>query len=64
MKPIADILNKEGFLKNLFESIPCGVLVFDLNRRVQALNNVMERTFGISATEAIGKRGGEVLRRL
>jgi len=62
MKPIADLLNQDGFLKNLFESIPCGVLIVDRDRRVQAVNNVMERTFGMSAAEAIDKRGGEVLR--
>ncbi len=62
MKPIADLLNQDGFLKNLFESIPCGVLIVDRDRRVQAVNNVMERTFGMSAAYAIGKRGGEALR--
>ena len=62
MKPIADLLNQDGFLKNLFESIPCGVLIVDRDRRVQVVNNVMERTFGMSAAEAIDKRGGEVLR--
>ncbi len=62
MKPVVDILNQEGFLKNLFKAIPCGVLIVDRNRRVQAVNNVMEQTFGISMVEAINKTGGEVLR--
>ena len=61
MKPIAQVLSQEGFLKNLFESIPCGVIIVDGERRVQAANNVLERTFGIVEAEAINKRGGEAL---
>ena len=61
MKPISEVLNQEGFLKNLFESIPCGVLIVDGERRVQTVNNVLEQTFGIVAAEAINKRGGEAL---
>ena len=61
MKPISEVLSQEGFLKNLFESIPCGVLIVDGERRVQAVNNVLERTFGIAEAEAISKRGGEAL---
>ncbi|MGD8770971.1 MAG: PAS domain-containing protein, partial [Desulfobacterales bacterium] len=48
MKPIVEFLNQEGFLKSLFESIPCGVLIIDGDRRVLAVNNVLEQTFGIS----------------
>ena len=61
MKPIAEVLTQEGFLKNLFESIPCGILIVDGERRVQAVNNVLERALGIIAADAINKRGGEVL---
>lgn len=45
----------------MFESIPCGVLIVDGERRVQAVNNVMEKTFGISEAEVLNKRGGEAL---
>ncbi len=62
MKPIGKLLNQEGFLKTLFDSIPCGVLIVDRDRRIQAVNNVMERTFGISSGEVIDKSGGEALR--
>jgi transcriptional regulator with PAS, ATPase and Fis domain len=62
MKPINELLNQEGFLKNLFESIPCGVLIVDSDRRIQAVNNVLVRTLGISEAEAIDKRGGEALK--
>ena len=61
MKPIGKLLNQERFLKTLFDSIPCGVLIVDRDRRIQAVNNVMERTFGISSVEVIDKRGGEAL---
>ncbi len=62
MKPIGKLLNQKGFLKSLFESIPCGVLIIDGDRRVMAVNNVVERTFGISGAEAMDQRGGEALR--
>jgi len=62
MRPVTEILNQERFLKNLFESIPFGVLIVDQDRRVQAVNNVLEKAFGVSMAEAIDKRGGEVLR--
>ncbi|MFA4917278.1 MAG: PAS domain-containing protein, partial [Syntrophales bacterium] len=55
-------MEQNGFLKNLFESIPCGVLVMDSERRVQALNNVLKQAFGISKFEVIDKRGGEVIK--
>jgi len=62
LKSIAELLNRDGFLETLFESIPCGVLIVDGDRRVQAVNNVLEQTFGISEAEVIHKRGGEALR--
>ncbi len=62
MKSVSEVLYEEGFLKNLFDSIPCGVLVVDRERRVQAVNNVLEQTFGLVGAEIIEKRGGEVLR--
>ena len=62
MKPVSEVLDQDGFLKSLFESIPCGVLIVDRDRRIRAVNNVLERTFGISRAEAMDKRGGEALR--
>ncbi|MES0447370.1 MAG: sigma 54-interacting transcriptional regulator, partial [Desulfobacterales bacterium] len=61
MKPINELLNQEGFLKNLFESIPCGVLIVDHDRRIQAVNNVLVRALGISDAKAIDMRAGEAL---
>jgi transcriptional regulator with PAS, ATPase and Fis domain len=62
MRPITELLNQGGFLKTLFESIPCGVFVIDHSRRIQALNNPLERAFGVSKADAINRRGGEALR--
>lgn len=61
MKPINELLNQGGFLKTLFESIPCGVFVIDRNHRIQALNYPLERTFGVSKVDAINRRKGEAL---
>lgn len=62
MKPVTALLEKDGFLKTLFETIPCGILIMDSDRCVLALNNVIERSFGISEAEVVNKRGGEAIR--
>lgn len=62
MRPITELLKQQGFLKNLFEAIPCGVLIVDQDRRVKAINNVVEQAFGLSVAEVFNKRGGEALR--
>jgi len=62
MKPLTELLDKDKFLRTLFDSIPCGILVLDKDRRVRAVNNLLERTFGVSSSEVYNKRGGEVLR--
>ncbi|SPD72083.1 Sigma-54 interaction domain protein [uncultured Desulfobacterium sp.] len=61
MGPVLEILKQEGFLKNLFETIPWGVLIVDGERRVQAVNDVLERVLGVSASEVIDKRAGGAL---
>jgi len=61
MRPVTELFNSNDFLKNLFESLPCGVLIVDRERRVHAINNTIERTFGLHNSEVINKRGGEVL---
>ncbi len=62
MAPVTELLTQNSFLKNLFESLPCGVLVLDRERRVQAINNILERTFGIRNSEVMKQRGGEALK--
>ena len=62
MRPVTELLNSDDFLKNLFESLPCGVLIMDKDRKVQAINNTIERTFGIRMAEVFNLRGGEVLK--
>ena len=62
MKPISELLNQDEFLKNMFQSIPCGVLIVDSDRRVRAVNNIVEKTFSTPLVEIINRRGGEALR--
>jgi len=62
MKSITELINQEGFLKNLFESIPCGVFIIDGERRVQAINNVLEQAFHTSEIDVIDHRTGEALK--
>ena len=61
MRTVTELLDSNNFLKNLFESLPCGVLIVDSERRVQAINNTIERTFGIHLSDVLNRRGGEVL---
>jgi transcriptional regulator with PAS, ATPase and Fis domain len=62
MTSLPEFVDREGFLKNLFNSIPCGVLIVDSDRRVMAFNDVLKQTFGVTESEALGRRGGEALR--
>ena len=62
MKPVRELMNQNEFLKGLFSAIPCGVLIVDRDRRVQVVNKVIERIFGVSDEAVTGKSGGEVLR--
>jgi sigma-54 dependent transcriptional regulator, acetoin dehydrogenase operon transcriptional activator AcoR len=61
MRSVVELINQDGFLKSMFESIPCGVLIIDKDRVVRAINNALEKTFGISQAEAVNRRGGEAL---
>ena len=62
MESVAKLLDQDGFLKTLFQGIPCGVLVVDRDRRVRAVNRILQQTFGVTQAEVISKRGGEALR--
>jgi len=61
MKSVAELISQEGFLKSIFDSIPCGVVIMDKDRGVRAVNNAIEKTFGVSRADAVRQRGGEVL---
>jgi sigma-54 dependent transcriptional regulator, acetoin dehydrogenase operon transcriptional activator AcoR len=62
MTSVTELLNQNSFLKNLFDSMPCGLMVLDKERRVQVINNILERTFGIHLSEVMMQRGGEALK--
>ncbi|MCD6287814.1 MAG: sigma 54-interacting transcriptional regulator [Candidatus Hydrogenedentes bacterium] len=61
VESVSQLLNQNGFLKVLFETIPCGVLIVDRDQRVHAANNVVDRTFGGAATEIVDSRPGNAL---
>jgi DNA-binding NtrC family response regulator len=48
--------DQTGFLKKLFSSMPCGVLVLDKEKRILPLNNVPERTGRIQGAPSDGGR--------
>ncbi len=57
-----EIRKSERKFSTIFESIPGGILIMDQDRRVQAINKVLERTFGISRAEVFNKLTGDALR--
>ena len=59
---INELLREDRFFRSLFRAIPCGVMVVDSDRRVQAVNAIMERTFGLQEAEIHQARGGQALR--
>ncbi|MFC1582744.1 sigma-54 interaction domain-containing protein [Planctomycetota bacterium] len=61
MSDIESLLDQDEFLKTMFNAIPCGVLVVNSDRRVQTVNNVLEKTFGLDRARVRDKRGGEAL---
>lgn len=56
-----DFLGDKSFIRNLFNAIPCGILVFDKNRQVRQINHVLEQLLGTSSQAIDGKRGGDIL---
>jgi transcriptional regulator with PAS, ATPase and Fis domain len=61
MVSVVELLNKDGFLRSLFKSIPCGVFIVDKDNRVQAVNRALEQIIGFNQAGMIGLRGGEIL---
>ena len=62
MVSVIDALQEESFLKSLFQAIPCGVFVVDIDLKVQAVNKVMEQAIGIVGTDVINSSSGNVLK--
>ncbi len=57
-----DIRKSEERLRGILESMPWCLLVMDAQGRLQAVNNVLEKTFGVSSSEVINKPAGVALR--
>jgi transcriptional regulator with PAS, ATPase and Fis domain len=60
MVPVSEILEQAGFLKQLFDAIPCGVLIMDQDRHIHAVNRVVRQTFGDGQLEIVQQRTGEL----
>jgi sigma-54 dependent transcriptional regulator, acetoin dehydrogenase operon transcriptional activator AcoR len=61
MKKITNLLEKNNFLKTLFNATPLGILLVDSNRKIQAVNDFMKQTFGISEASVIDSNIGKVI---
>jgi len=62
MTSINEILSQDGMLNAIFQNIPCGILVVDQDRRVKALNNVLQQTYDLDPETVLDEKSGEVLR--
>ena len=56
-----DLFEEASFLKTLIDSMPCGVIVIDQNRKIRSVNNVLERVLGVPQKVALGRHGGQIL---
>ena len=61
MEPIASLLQEDGFLRSLFEAIPCGIIVVGDQGRVQAVNDVAKRAYHGVDEAAFDKAAGEAI---
>ena len=57
----AEVARLKDFSENIVESLNVGVLAVDLDGRVDAWNSRMEELIGVTRSDAIGKRFGELL---
>ncbi len=61
MKPLIREIDNNPLLRTIFDSVACGIVVVDKERKVIALNDVLKQALGIPSGSAVGKRVGEVL---
>jgi len=61
MPSIAALLQQDDFLRTLFEAIPCGIIVVDEEGQVQAVNDVVKRTFHGADDATLRKAAGEAI---
>jgi sigma-54 dependent transcriptional regulator, acetoin dehydrogenase operon transcriptional activator AcoR len=61
MNTLARMLKGDDVVEAFLEAIPCGVMVLDENRCIQALNKVVAKALGLPEASVIGKRIGEVI---
>jgi len=61
MDDISTMLRENSFVKNLMDSLPCGVIVVDEKSHVKALNNILEKKVGTTKQLVLGKGSGNTL---
>ena len=61
MDDISTMLRENSFVKNLMDSLPCGVIVVDEKSHVKALNNILEKKVGTTKQLVLGKGSGNAL---
>lgn len=57
----ADSCLEASFLKTLFDSMPCGILVIDQKREIRMINKMLERILGVQRKVVLGKHSGQIL---
>ena len=62
MKKISNLLEKNNFLKTLFNATPLGILLVDANKKIQAVNDYTRQTFGFTETSVVDVSVGKVLK--
>jgi transcriptional regulator with PAS, ATPase and Fis domain len=60
MSELHNVMLEEGITKELLNALPCGLVIIDREGTVLAVNNIMERIFGIKQVDASGVGFGKV----
>jgi transcriptional regulator with PAS, ATPase and Fis domain len=61
LNKIASLLDANGFVKTLVDSLPCGLLVVDEQGRVQIVNDILENVLKVNKKASLGKGTGNAL---
>lgn len=61
MNKIAHLLDTNGFVRTLVDSLPCGLLVVDRQGRVQVVNDILENVLRVDKKAALGRGTGNAL---
>lgn len=61
MNQVAELFDRSPLIKGLLNALPCGIAVVDESGRVRQVNDILERTLGLTGESVIGRKSGDIL---